>query len=117
MVITSRTDHTENTVSLLLSTVSVGTCLFAEPLLSNGFCISAYLAIVAQQRIYMLQYYPPTYALVFLVVSFLLDFPPKSYMLSSSPHSFYMPCPSRPLLLAHSNYTWRRVQVMKLLIT
>jgi hypothetical protein len=28
-----------------------------------------------------------------------------------------MPCPSHPPWLDHSNYTWRRVQVMKLLIT
>jgi hypothetical protein len=28
-----------------------------------------------------------------------------------------MPCPSHPLLLDHSNYIWRRVQLMKLLIT
>jgi hypothetical protein len=28
----------------------------------------------------------------------------------------YMPCPSNPPWLDHSNYTWRRVQVMKLLI-
>jgi hypothetical protein len=34
----------------------------------------------------------------------------------SSPHSCYMPCPSRPPWLDHFNYTWRRVQVMKLLI-
>jgi hypothetical protein len=34
----------------------------------------------------------------------------------SSPHSCYMPCPSHPPWLEHSNYTWRRVQVMKLLI-
>jgi hypothetical protein len=27
-----------------------------------------------------------------------------------------MPCPSHPPWLDHSNYTWRRVQVMKLLI-
>jgi hypothetical protein len=27
-----------------------------------------------------------------------------------------MPCPSHPSSLDHSNYTWRRVQVMKLLI-
>jgi hypothetical protein len=51
----------------------------------------------------------------FLVISFLLDFPPKSYMLSFSPLSCYRTCPSHPLL-DHSNYTWRRVQVMKLLI-
>jgi hypothetical protein len=38
------------------------------------------------------------------------------YMHSSSPHSFYMPCPSHPPWLDHSNYVWRGVQVMKFLI-
>jgi hypothetical protein len=33
----------------------------------------------------------------------------------SSPHSCYMPCPSHPPWLDHSNYNWRRVQVMKIL--
>jgi hypothetical protein len=33
----------------------VGTCLFTKPLLSNGSCIFAYIEIVAQQRVYMLQ--------------------------------------------------------------
>jgi hypothetical protein len=28
-------------------------------------------------------------------------------------HSCYMPCPSHSPWLYHSNYTWRRVQVMK----
>jgi hypothetical protein len=32
------------------------------------------------------------------------------------PHSYYMPCPPHPPWLDRSNYTWRRVQVMKLLI-
>jgi hypothetical protein len=32
-----------------------------------------------------------------------------------SPHSCYMPCPSHSSC-GHSNYTWRRVQVMKLLM-
>jgi hypothetical protein len=32
------------------------------------------------------------------------------------PHSCYMPRPSHPSWLDYSNYTWRRVQVMKLLI-
>jgi hypothetical protein len=32
------------------------------------------------------------------------------------PHSCYTHCPSHPPWLYHSNYTWRRVQVMKLLI-
>jgi hypothetical protein len=31
-------------------------------------------------------------------------------------HSCYMTCPSLSPLLDHSNYTWRRVQVTKLLI-
>jgi hypothetical protein len=31
-------------------------------------------------------------------------------------HLCYMPCPSHPPWLNHSNYTWKRVQVMKLLI-
>jgi hypothetical protein len=32
------------------------------------------------------------------------------------PHSCYMPCPFHPPWLDHSNYTWRRVHVMKLLV-
>jgi hypothetical protein len=32
------------------------------------------------------------------------------------PHSCYMSCASHPPSLDHSNYTWRRVQAMKLLI-
>jgi hypothetical protein len=54
--------------------------------------------------------------LIFLVVSFLLAFPPISYMHSSSPHSCYISRLSHPTLLHHSNYTWRRVHVMNLLI-
>jgi hypothetical protein len=37
-------------------------------------------------------------------------------MLSCSPHTCYMPCPSHPPRLDLSDYTWQRVQVMKLLI-
>jgi hypothetical protein len=33
-----------------------------------------------------------------------------------SHHFCYMPCSSHPHWLDHSNYTWRRVQVMKLII-
>jgi hypothetical protein len=58
--------------------------------------------------------HPPTF--FFLVVSFLLAFPPIFYMHSSSPYSCYMPCPSNPPWLDHSNYIWWRVQVMKFLI-
>jgi hypothetical protein len=50
------------------------------------------------------------------VISFLLPFPPKSYIHSSS-HACYVPCPTYPSCLNHSNYIWRREQVMKLLIT
>jgi hypothetical protein len=32
---------------------------------------------------------------------------------SSSPHLCYMPCPSPPPWLDHSNYTWWRLQVMQ----
>jgi hypothetical protein len=49
--------------------------------------------------------------LVFLLLPFLLAFPLMSYI-----YSWYMPCPSHPPWLDHSNYTWWRVQVMKLLI-
>jgi hypothetical protein len=47
---------------------------------------------------------------------YLLAFPPTSYMHSSIPHACYMPCPSHPPWLDRSNYTSRRVQVMKPLI-
>jgi hypothetical protein len=47
----------------------------------------------------------------------LLLTPPRIiYMHFSSPRSCYMPCPSHPPWLDHSNYIWRRVQVMKFLI-
>jgi hypothetical protein len=55
------------------------------------------------------------YVQVFLVVSFLLAFQPKSYVHSSSPHTCYMPSQSHPLWLDHFYYTWRGVQVMKIL--
>jgi hypothetical protein len=56
--------------------------------------------------------------LVFLVASFLLVLSPIPYMHSASPHTCYLPCPSHPPWLSHSEYmcTWRIVQVMKLLI-
>jgi hypothetical protein len=60
-------------------------------------------------------YYPPTYVLVFLVVSFPPAFPPIIYTRSSL-HSSYMPLPSHPPRLDYSNYTWRRVQITKLLV-
>jgi uncharacterized membrane protein YbhN (UPF0104 family) len=53
-----------------------------------------------------------TYVLVFPMVSSLLAFPPISYV-----HSFSLPPrPAHPPWLDHSNYTSRRVQVMKFLI-
>jgi hypothetical protein len=38
------------------------------------------------------------------------------YPIPIRPHLCYMPCPSHPSWLDHSNYVWRWVQVMKLLI-
>jgi hypothetical protein len=55
------------------------------------------------------------YVLVFLLVSFLLAFPPISYMHSSSPQFVLHALPISSGL-EHSNYTWWRVQVVKLLI-
>jgi hypothetical protein len=54
--------------------------------------------------------------LVFLVVSFLLAFPPISYMHCSSPPFVLYALPISSSLTYHSNYVWRGVQVMKLLI-
>jgi hypothetical protein len=47
------------------------------------------------------------------VDSFRLDFPQMTYMRLSSPHSCYISRPYHPPRLAHSDYTWRRVQIMK----
>jgi hypothetical protein len=44
--------------------------------------------------------------LVFPVVSFLLAFPPNPTCVPLLPHSCYMPRPSHPSWLDHSNYTW-----------
>jgi hypothetical protein len=44
------------------------------------------------------------------------DFPTIIYTRSSSPHSCYMARPSHPPRLDYSNYTWRRVQITKLLV-
>jgi hypothetical protein len=53
-------DRTEDTIpQLLYPTVPVVTHLYAKLLLSNGCCISAYLAAVAQQRVYMPHYQQP----------------------------------------------------------
>jgi hypothetical protein len=41
---------------------------------------------------------------------------PKLSMLFLSHHKCYMPCPFRLFRLTHSNYAWRRVEIMKLLI-
>jgi hypothetical protein len=55
-----------NTATHCCSSIfAVRTCFFAKPLLSNGSCIFAYLAVVVQQRVYyMLQYYTPRSAKV-----------------------------------------------------
>jgi hypothetical protein len=47
-------DRTESIVPLFLfPVVAMQTCLFAKPLLSNGYCIFVYFAVVAQQWVYM----------------------------------------------------------------
>jgi hypothetical protein len=50
------------------------------------------------------------------VDSFPLAIPPITNKRSSSPYSCYMLLPSHPPRLDYSNYTWRRVQIMKLLV-
>jgi hypothetical protein len=57
-----------------------------------------------------------THVLAFLVVTFLPAFPQITYMHSSSPLSCYVPFPSHSPRFDHSNYAWRWVQVMKLLV-
>jgi hypothetical protein len=58
-----------------------------------------------------LQY--PYYVLVFLAASFSHQQPICVPLL---PHSCYVPRPSHPPQLHYCNYTWRRVQIMKLFI-
>jgi hypothetical protein len=48
------------------------------------------------------------------VASFFLAFHQNPICSPLLPHPCYMPCPSHPPLLY--NYTWRTIQVMKLLI-
>jgi hypothetical protein len=53
----SDTNLTEDTSPLLLyPVVAVEARLFAKQLLNNGCCIFVYLAVVAQQGVYMPQY-------------------------------------------------------------
>jgi hypothetical protein len=62
-------------------------------------------------------YYPPTNVLVFLVASFPSGFPTNNlYVFLFFPHLCYVTRPSHPRL-DYSNYTWRRVQITKLLVT
>jgi hypothetical protein len=46
-------------------------------------------------------------------VLFPSGFPTNTLYAFTSPHSCYMPCPSHPPWLDHSNYVWRGVQVLK----
>jgi hypothetical protein len=57
-------------------------------------------------------YCPPTYVAVFPVISF----PQYPIRIPFRPHSCYILCIYHPTWLDHCNYTWRRVQVTKLLI-
>jgi hypothetical protein len=67
-------------------------------------------------RAIQILYYPPTYISVFLVPSLPLAFPPTTYTRTFVLHSCYMPRPSHSPRLFCSNYTWRRVQIMKLFV-
>jgi hypothetical protein len=86
----------------------LSTCSYLEPDQS-----SPHYPIPPSPISILILYYPPTYVLVFLVVSFRLAFPPIIYTRSSSPHSCYMNRKSHPPRLDYSNYTWRRVQITK----
>jgi hypothetical protein len=55
------------------------------------------------------------YVLALLVISFLLAFPPIAYMHFSS-LQFVLHALPISLFLTYLNFTWRRVQVMKLLL-
>jgi hypothetical protein len=63
------------------------------------------------------EYHPPTYVLVFLVVSFPLAFLPVTYIRFSSPHSCYITHPLYSPLFNNCNYSWRAVQHSRLLVT
>jgi hypothetical protein len=62
------TDSTETPFFCSYVTVSVETCLFALPLLSNGCCMFAYFAVVAQKRVYMSQYIMLTKCIALLLL-------------------------------------------------
>jgi hypothetical protein len=57
---------------------------------STGPCLESHQSNT-YHPILSLQYWPPTYVIALLLISFLLAFPPTSYMHSGSPHSCYMP--------------------------
>jgi hypothetical protein len=50
------------------------------------------------------------------VVSFFQALPPNPCMQFSFPHACHISCLFHSPLFDHSNYTWQRVKVMKLLI-
>jgi hypothetical protein len=95
-------------------------------------CVPVYLPLnffflfsmrsVPYQREVGVRFYPeviatlsPTYVYVCLLIS-LLSFPPKYCAPSYPALECYMPCLPHPPWLDHSNYIWRRVQIVKLLI-
>jgi hypothetical protein len=63
------------------------------------------------------KYRPSTYVWVFRAISLFPPFPPKLLSTSLLPYECCTPSPSQPLSLDYSNFIWRRVHVMKFLIT
>jgi hypothetical protein len=83
--------------------------------------VSFYMRCVSYQRKIGDQFFPEL--LVILSSHLRLGFPiglfPSDFstrILSSSPNASYMLCPFHPSWLDHSNYIWRRVKVMKLIM-
>jgi hypothetical protein len=72
-----------------------------KPILTANFYIRSILILFTQLR------------LGFPSALLLSDFPIHTFRF---PFSCYMPGPSQPTSLDHSNYIWRRVQFMKILI-
>jgi hypothetical protein len=96
--------HTENTSTIIVFTAR---CMATEVIrLLHVYSLSreCVYRVVAQQRVYISQYYRPTYILVFLVVFYLLAFPPLSYIQLFC-YPFVLHILPISFLLDHSNYS------------